>query len=179
MVRKPVRSRKRGHALYQRTVTFFEAIRLGFENYFNFSGRAQRAEYWWFILFTIVGTILTTILDGMAFGTGDGGGPVTALFSIAVFIPTLSAGWRRLHDTGRSGLWILLPYAGLIWMIAAVIVVGINSDGDAAGATAIGGTLGFFALLIWVVVMLCQDSEETTNRFGPSPKYDETAFDFD
>ena len=165
--------------MFQRSITFVEAIRLGFANYFNFSGRAQRAEYWWFVLFTIIGNILSTILDGLAFGMGEDGGPVAALFAIAVFIPTLSAGWRRLHDTGRTGLWILLPYAGLIWMIAAVIVVGINTGGDSAGAVAIGGTLGFFVLLIWVVVMLCQDSDQTTNRYGPSPKYDETAADFE
>lgn len=165
--------------MYERHVTFQDAINLGFRNYFNFSGRAQRAEYWFFILFTIIGSILTTFVDDFLFDTGDEGGLLTGLFSLATLIPCLSVGWRRLHDTNRSGLWILLPYAGLIWMIAAIIVVGLNSSGESAGAVAIAGSIGFLALLIWVIVMLCQDSDDTTNRYGPSPKYDETSLVLD
>ncbi|MGB3455712.1 MAG: DUF805 domain-containing protein [Litorimonas sp.] len=163
--------------MYQRSVSFPEAVRLGFSKYFDFSGRAQRSEYWFFILFTVIGSIAGTAVDAALFGTGDEGGPVSGLFFLATFIPSLSVGWRRLHDTNRSGLWILLPYATLIWMIAALIVLGINEDGTGVGAVAIGGVFAFFASLVWVIVMLAQDGDETTNRYGPSPKYDETAFD--
>jgi uncharacterized membrane protein YhaH (DUF805 family) len=170
--------------MYQRHVSFSEAITLGFSNYFNFRGRAQRSEYWWFILFTLLGSVLLSVLEGLVFGYSPDsaeGGAFSAVFSLLVFIPSLSLGWRRLHDTNRSGLWLLLPYATLIWMVTALVILGLETDGDggtAIAALAIGGVFVFIGSLIWVIIMLARDSDVSANRYGPSVKYDETAIVF-
>ena len=102
---------------------FVEAIQHVFHNYANFSGRARRSEYWWFVLFTsLVSGVLTSLSQG-----GNGSRLFTAidsLWSLAVFIPSLALAWRRLHDIGKSGanwFWVFLPIVGwillLIWMI--------------------------------------------------------------
>lgn len=91
--------------MYQRQVSFGEAISRAFSNYANFNGRASRSEYWWFVLFNfILGCI-----------------PVVNLIAgLALLIPSLALGARRLHDTGRSGWWLLL---GLIPFGALVLIV--------------------------------------------------------
>ena len=124
-----------------RNVSFGEAIKLGFQNYVNFKGRAQRAEYGWWILFVIVTSIALVVVDIAVFGAEEADPtPLSNAFSLATFIPGLSVGVRRLHDIGKSGWWILI---GLIPLI------------------------GFIVLIVWFV----RDSDRGTNRFGLSPKY--------
>lgn len=159
----------------ERHVGFAEAIRLGFRNYFRFSGRAQRAEYWWFVLFGFLGQLVLTVPDAIFFGldvVADDVSPFASLFALIVFIPTLSAGWRRMHDVGRSGLWLLLPYATLIWMVAGLAVMGFEGEGVAALVVVLSGLVAFFVSLVFVIVQLATDSDPEPNRYGPSPKYD-------
>lgn len=86
---------------------FGDAVKTCLRKYFTFSGRARRSEYWWFYLFTVIVAVVAAIIDGTIVGWENADeGPVGTLTSLALFIPTLSAGWRRLHDTGRSGWWI-------------------------------------------------------------------------
>ena len=80
-----------------RMVSFPKAIKLGFSNYFTFSGRATRAEYWWFLLFTQLMWFIITWLPIIGWAAG-----------LAVIIPEVSVTSRRLHDIGKSGLWQLL-----------------------------------------------------------------------
>jgi len=92
------------------------------KKYATFSGRAQRAEYWYFVLFSMIASIVLTILDAM-FGTLDaqtGYGLLSGLYTLAVFIPALAVGARRLHDIGKSGWWqliVLIPIIGVILLI--------------------------------------------------------------
>jgi uncharacterized membrane protein YhaH (DUF805 family) len=102
-------------------MTFQESISTCFIKYADFSGRASRSEYWFFVLFAV--------LIGSAFGLFSeilGG-----LFHLAVLIPSLSAGARRLHDTNRKGilqlLW-LLPIIGWIILIVFLAQEGKASD---------------------------------------------------
>jgi uncharacterized membrane protein YhaH (DUF805 family) len=99
--------------------------------YAQFNGRADRKEFWYFVLFYIVVMAILSILDGMLFGgaqtySGDNGlsysssGPLAAVFGIGSFIPFLAAAVRRLHDTGKSGWWVLL---GLIPIIGTIILI--------------------------------------------------------
>lgn len=88
---------------------FGTAIRTCFTNYATFTGRARRSEFWWFLLFFVVGRAASAMLDD-----AHGRGPmVEGAFAVACLIPLVAAGIRRLHDTGRSGAWILLGIGGL------------------------------------------------------------------
>ncbi len=117
-------------------MTFAESVSKCLRNYVTFSGRASQPEYWWFVLFLVLGGILATIIEVVLFGrpvfyeiTGSSfsirteGGPVSGLFSLLTLLPGLSVFVRRMHDTGRSGWWfwlILIPLVGaiilLVWL---------------------------------------------------------------
>ncbi len=100
-------------------VSFPSAIKLGFQRYFEFSGRSTRAEYWWWGLFVIIaGSVLTGVDLGI--GTYDveaDSGLLSSVFGLATLIPGLAIGVRRLHDIDRSGWWILL------WLIILLVVL--------------------------------------------------------
>ena len=92
---------------------FMTAVRTCFSKYVDFSGRARRSEYWYFVLFTFLLGIVANIIDkilGTDYDTSNGG-LVNTLVSLAVLLPSLAVGARRLHDTGRSGWWMLLVFA--------------------------------------------------------------------
>ena len=120
------------------------------DNYANFSGRAQRAEFWWFVLVNLIILILAMIADnlsGLAFEYVDpftgvavsmGYGWIYTIYALATFLPALAVSVRRLHDTDRSG-WLLL--------LNLVPCVGI-------------------ILLVWY----CGDSTPGDNQYGPNPK---------
>ncbi|MDE2483270.1 MAG: DUF805 domain-containing protein [bacterium] len=95
--------------------------------YAVFSGRARRSEYWYFGIFNVLAIIALAIvgfvLGSLAGSTDTGENLATILYEIyivAVFLPSLAVSVRRLHDTGRSGWWILLslvPFAGIVLLI--------------------------------------------------------------
>lgn len=88
--------------------------------YADFSGRARRQEYWMFTLFNMIFAVLAIVLDNML-GVAIAGlyGPIYGLYVLALLIPGLAVGVRRLHDVGKSG-WMLLialiPLVGAIWL---------------------------------------------------------------
>jgi uncharacterized membrane protein YhaH (DUF805 family) len=86
------------------------------KNYVGFQGRARRKEYWMFILFSFIVSVILAILESII-GAKD---VLTGLYSLAVLLPSLAVGVRRLHDTGRSGWWLLLC---LIPIIGSIIVL--------------------------------------------------------
>ncbi len=87
------------------------------DNYANFSGRARRAEFWYFALFNFLISIGLTILDGVL-GTN---GVIGGIYSLAVLIPSIAVGARRLHDTGRSGWWQLIAFVPIIGVIVLLV----------------------------------------------------------
>ena len=88
-------------------------------NYVNFSGRARRKEYWYFALAQMGLIIVAMILDAIIFSSETG------LFYIVValglFLPSLAVTIRRLHDTSRSGWWLLLSLIPLIGSIILIV----------------------------------------------------------
>ena len=104
-------------------IGFSQAVTLAFQQYFKFSGRATRAEYWWFFLFVLIGGIVVFIVDLFA-GTMDyatGQGVFSGLFELAIVIPSMSLGCRRLHDINRTGWWQLLWFPFIIPGIVLLI----------------------------------------------------------
>ena len=155
-------------------MSFGQAVSAFFSNYANFRGRTRRSGYWWVALAVVIVSIPLAVVD-MALFRGlwpqnllDAGfGPVSALFFAVVAIPSVSLGVRRLHDTGRSGWWILLP-AALGIAQSAVITTG----GVAAMTSVLSIALGLLTLAasIALLVFYVQDSQPGENAYGPNPK---------
>ena len=98
-------------------VSFPQAVKLGFKNYFKFSGRATRAEYWWWLLFTVLAGIVLNVVDTLT-GTM---GMVGFLFELATLVPSFALGARRLHDINRTGWWLLLWFVLVIGWIVLIV----------------------------------------------------------
>src|SRR5262247_2917848 len=101
------------------TMGFGQAIAVGFANYFNFRTRASRSKYWYFILFLVIVSVALSILELAIDGSREIF-VLSAIFSLATLIPSLSAFVRRLHDIGRSGWWVLL---GLIPIVGIIVLL--------------------------------------------------------
>jgi uncharacterized membrane protein YhaH (DUF805 family) len=96
-------------------MSFGEAIRDGFTKYATFSGRSSRSAYWWWILFYVLVIVVASVLDA-AISTGV----IAILVWLGFFLPNLAVLVRRLHDTDRSGWWVLI---GLIPLIGAIVLI--------------------------------------------------------
>lgn len=103
------------------------------KKYAVFDGRAQRAEYWYFALVSIIISIVLTMIDGAtgSFNAMSGFGLLSGIYTLAVIIPTIAVGVRRLHDTNRTGWWILLALVPLIGFIVLIVFFVIDSDPSA------------------------------------------------
>jgi uncharacterized membrane protein YhaH (DUF805 family) len=101
-------------------MNFGQAISSGFRNYVNFSGRAARSEYWLWILFVVIVSIVTAGID-MAIFRDPQVLPINSLTGLALLLPNLAVAVRRLHDTDRSGWWLLLLFLPLIGAIVLII----------------------------------------------------------
>lgn len=151
---------------------------LPLKRYFEFSGRSRRREYWMFVLFTIIASIVLGILDellGLNYGDGVGvrdNGVLTSLFSLATFIPSLSVAVRRLHDTDRSGWWLFLPIVAVVVLVAVAVASVGGGTTDLAGFGT--GFIAAFVVLgisgIVLLVFFCLDGTRGPNRFGEDPK---------
>lgn len=106
---------------------YLEALR----NYANFYGRARRKEYWFFTLFNFIIAFVLGFVDGI-FGTFSpeaGIGLLGGIYALAVLIPGIAVSVRRLHDTERSGWWLLIALIPLVGAI--VLIVFLVQDGKA------------------------------------------------
>lgn len=169
---------------------FVEAVKSGFANTFKFDGRARRPEYWWFFLFVFAGAFVFGFIDEALFGTGGGTRRplLVALFQLVIFIPFLSVGWRRLHDTGRPGWYLLVPAAltvitSIMIGSAASVMVGSMGMGGmgqmqtmphdfmrtGAGLVVILSLIQLVAglLIIW---WMARPTQRGTNAYGPEPR---------
>ena len=120
-------------------MNFFDAIKICFVKYTNFSDRASRAEYWLFSLFILIISLMLSLIDPLIAGAGSAEyievfAPLSTMFSIGITVPSISVTVRRLHDVNRTGWWYLIVF------------------------TIIG--------LVPVIYWMCKKSDEGENRFG-------------
>lgn len=141
-----------------------------FEKYADFEGRAPRAEYWWYVLALVIMYIVIMIIEsivGINRMVLNVYGPLTLLLALGTIVPNLAVGVRRLHDTNRSALWLLLlvPY-----LISAVIAVQAAASGSLAGLGAAGlvGLIGLVCCVAYLVLMVLPGTPGE-NRYGPNP----------
>ena len=142
-------------------IDFGESIKICFNKFADFTGRARRSEFWWFYLFN---TLIASVTCGLG--------------SLVTFIPMMAVSVRRLHDTGHSAWWYFIPL--IISLVYFVTCYPILIYGLARGKEGLI-TAGFIALGIFCLVMLyyavmlliyyCTDSDPDENEYGPSPKY--------
>lgn len=111
------------------------------KKYAVFDGRARRKEYWFFLLFNIIISMILSAIDGLtgSFNPETGVGLLGGIYTIAVLIPSIAVSVRRLHDTNRSGWWLLI---GLIPVIGTIICF----------------------------IFMVQDSNPGENEYGSNPK---------
>lgn len=96
------------------------------KNYATFSGRATRSEYWYFVLFSSIVSIILAIIDAGI----NTGGILNGIYTLAVLLPSIAVGIRRLHDINKSGWWWLLCFIPLIGAIILIIFFCTDSKED-------------------------------------------------
>ena len=182
----------------ERMMTIQESIKICLRKYVDFSGRATRAEFWWWVLATTIAGIVLGAVDSLIdILTGDTGDSPFSLFatifSLAVLLPHLAVTARRLHDIGKTGWWQLV-WALLAWGVWIVFLImfgltlgnyifgeGWNVPEEQFRATLTFARFGpvilglMFALLVtlavavWGIVWMTRQGEDTPNRYGPEP----------
>ncbi len=104
-------------------MTFSEAVKSGFDHYAKFEGRAHKAAFWWWFLFQLLVYIGAEIIDAIL------GTPIFWIIAgLGLLLPNLSVSIRRLHDTNRTGWWILIGLIPIIGFIVLLIFYLQQSD---------------------------------------------------
>jgi uncharacterized membrane protein YhaH (DUF805 family) len=179
-----------------------EAVKTCLRKYFDFTGRARRSEYWWFMLFLLIvylvgsflAALLSTVLSGV-FGIEPTKLAIVLVMvlMLAFIIPAYSALTRRLHDTGRSGWWVVLAavlsliygfcYSRLLWPFINEMGAGTDPFEIAQGIAnammesptmaTIMSVCGMACFIMGIVLLIFAllDSKWTANKYGSSPKY--------
>lgn len=130
---------------------FVDAVRTCFNRYAGFDGRSARPEFWWWVLFSflfniVVGGLLTAI----------GGDWLGTVASLALLLPSLAVGARRLHDTGRSGWWQAAVYLPFL-----LVVLG--------GVFMVIGMATMLVMVILLIVWLATPGDPGPNAYGRPP----------
>lgn len=152
-------------------MTFTDSIKTCINKYATFSGRAPRSEYWWFVLFYIIVSVCAqAAFFGIGLGIGGMQGAAlasnicSALVLLMFFIPSLAVAVRRLHDTGRSGWWLMLAYGPMLLCVVLLVLVLLTRNEILAILLLVNYFL-LFVGSIWLLVLLLLDSGEE-NKYG-------------
>ena len=161
---------------------------LPLKRYAEFSGRSRRTEYWMFVLFQILLAmgfwVLVAIAGGGALMSGGdptalaaAGGALMIIFavyglvSLALIIPGIAVGVRRLHDTNRSGWWILAPLLGYVIMAVGGAMAAASPDNPGVGGIlAMIGLVAVIVLGLVLLVFMLLEGTRGPNQYGPDPK---------
>jgi uncharacterized membrane protein YhaH (DUF805 family) len=137
---------------------------LPLKRYAEFTGRSRRKEYWFYVLLLIVVGVVIGVVERALGLTGMVGpyGPVSLLFGVATFVPSLAVGVRRLHDTDRSGWWLLIGYAPLLLSLCLTYIGSLSM----AMILSLIALVGFIVLLVFMVL----EGTKGPNQYGADPK---------
>lgn len=140
---------------------FQEAVKSGFDNLINFEGRATRSEFWWFWAAIAVPAIILNAIFASVFPF------VGWLIGLAATVLTLSAAVRRLHDSGRPGMW-MVPFLAVNILITLLALFAVFS-GAWLLALLVGYLGAFILFIVGLVVLyfLAQPGDVGPNRYGP------------
>ncbi|MAT07678.1 MAG: hypothetical protein CL707_01005 [Chloroflexi bacterium] len=149
-------------------VSFQEAIKKGFNNYFVFSGRATRAEFWWWQLFNVAIQIVGSIVDAVTGLPGILG----TLLGLALLIPSISLAARRLHDINKSGWWQLL---WLVPVAIGIIIALVSWIADLHDWAFYGTAIAILIVFTLIVVVLLiywyvRQGDDSSNKYGEDPR---------
>lgn len=180
---------------------FIEAVRTCLKKYCDFKGRARRSEFWWFVLFIFLCSLVVSFLTSMCLSFLDvdtvlGAQLGTIISTVAMLffvIPHFAVLTRRLHDTGRSGWWVAVLVLLLVAYLVSYAIVMLPLLGkmefsndpfalaklmtDAMASSPIASTVMSFSsipmLILGLVILIFSlfDSKWGSNKYGPSPKY--------
>ena len=114
---------------------FGEAVKSFWSHYSKFKGRSRRSEYWWIQLFLVLTNLAVAAID-LVLMNGDvdrfiangGGGIVGLIWILVTIVPALAVLVRRLHDTGKSGWWVLIGFVPLVGGIVLLVFTVLDSD---------------------------------------------------
>ena len=158
-----------------------KAAKLFFTNYFDFSGRASRGEFWWaylaFFIVSIILAIVDAVIGGIIFGFTESefllnNGFFSNIFSLATFIGWISLTSRRLQDNGHSGWW-QLAYFSIIPTIFLWVFFISADENPVLLSFSIISTIITLALYILILVWLILPPTEDENKWGLNPLYHE------
>jgi uncharacterized membrane protein YhaH (DUF805 family) len=145
---------------------------LPIEKYANFSGRAPRAEYWWFHLFQMLLGLVTTVIDSLLELDGPGSPLSTNLIlSLALFLPALAVTVRRFHDINRSGWSVLTTFVPIFAVLFLQLLTPVGWALLVFGGWIAGILLAL--VTIWVLVkfigFMATEGNPGDNLYGPDP----------
>ena len=152
-----------------------DAVKLFFKNYFNFTGRASRSEFWWFYLAYLIVAVVIMIAEGLAKGVDyAGSGVASNLFTlVTTLIGWLSLNARRLQDRGHTGWWQLAYLIPILPLVVFALLYAVTQNESHLFALGLVVLL-WFGIFITFIVFLCLPPKEDENKWGRNPLLPDT-----
>ncbi len=171
-------------------MTIQESVKTCIQKYADFSGRATRAEFWWWVLATTIVSMAFSAVDSFinAVTSNYFFSPLSSIFGLAILLPNLAVTARRLHDTGKSGwwqvVWVVVAILAIVPAILGVIagLAGFFSGGQGwdnwwanlSWIPIVVGVLVTFliwlGIFIWWLVWMVKQGQSGPNHYGPDPR---------
>ena len=173
-------------------MTFVDSVKSGFKNYFNFKGKATRAEFWYWVLFTVLLSLVLSTIESVIWRPAATSGdwmqdlaslsetqtPLSNIANLLLLIPNLSVMARRFHDAGFSAKWLFVSVVPVLYAVFAgfgIIAILSTSTGEALDSqqlmTIVFLGIPIFALTALVLVIFLVFSLRRSKSFYDGNKY--------
>ncbi len=166
-------------------MTFVDAVKQCLRKYGDFSGRATRAEFWWWQVFGWIGGLICGSIDtsirSIAGGDSYAFSLFGSIFGLAILLPGLAVQARRLHDIGKTGWWILVWVVIFVFGLIPLFVGGgifivdwlVGGERGSFIPLLVGGIVTLVVVLavaVWVIVWMARQGQDGPNQYGPDPR---------